>query len=513
MGTVSISGQEFKKLINGRSQELLGLVRYLSGCNSSDKILTRPLLGELLSRSMQLEELLDAYDARNNCQWCEFRSLIAAFKLFSDISYELLHIEHSLDAYRLLPIEEDFALATQKALLFTGDVVLRTVERMLSEAEKLEISIPVHFDCKQIYKEELPAGRLPHDCSARGRETASENVTLLATTFLNLAAESEQTCAAGSARPEKYTSFVSGSITEGNLRNLELRFHNMQSMYDTHVSGADVEKMDKNLAILRGHISVVFHLLRTATVFAHYYERHINIPICKIRSRQKPLVNPNELLAMMMKYSLNFISQYISCARRLCQDMLKRYAEVGSVEVPVPVYRGFHVRPATLISKLVLHYGSNVKMELGAEEYDASSSLELFRANEKINATKRHWLATEIADSKLVSKQAADENVGSIVRSIVLTLAEQGKLVLYEQPLEISETISQGEGTLLEQVNDAIAQLLAVGKVDITTDINVRFVGDKRVLADIKLLAENGYGEDSFGNNIALPEELDYLRR
>ncbi|MEJ2704569.1 MAG: hypothetical protein P8Z79_19215 [Sedimentisphaerales bacterium] len=43
--------------------------------------------------------------------------------------------------------------------------------------------------------------------------------------------------------------------------------------------------------------------------------------------------------------------------------------------------------------------------------------------------------------------------------------------------------------------------------------MEAKFIGDKRVLFDIKLLAESGYGEDNFGNNIPLPEKLSYLRR
>jgi hypothetical protein len=43
--------------------------------------------------------------------------------------------------------------------------------------------------------------------------------------------------------------------------------------------------------------------------------------------------------------------------------------------------------------------------------------------------------------------------------------------------------------------------------------LNITFVGDKRVLADIEILAHHGYGEDSFGNNIPLPKALAYLRR
>ena len=52
-----------------------------------------------------------------------------------------------------------------------------------------------------------------------------------------------------------------------------------------------------------------------------------------------------------------------------------------------------------------------------------------------------------------------------------------------------------------------------MGKIDVEYNITTTFVGDKRVLYDIQLLAESGYGEDKFGNNVSLPEKLGYLRR
>ncbi len=193
--------------------------------------------------------------------------------------------------------------------------------------------------------------------------------------------------------------------------------------------------------------------------------------------------------------------------------MLKRYAEVGRIEVPIPKYRGFHVRPSTLISKLVFHYGSKVQMLLAEEAYDAGSSLDLFRANEKINAQKRRWLAREIVRLGLVPERTESDDPTAVVRNVVLTLAGRSKLVMYEQPLELPDRVGGAEGTLLEKVISETGRLLAMGKIDIGTDLTVQFVGDKRVLADIQLLAEYGYGEDNFGNNIALPKKLAYLRR
>jgi hypothetical protein len=193
--------------------------------------------------------------------------------------------------------------------------------------------------------------------------------------------------------------------------------------------------------------------------------------------------------------------------------MLKRYVEVGEIEVPAPRYRGFHVRPCTLIAKLVLHYGSDIQMRLDDEVYDASAPLQLFRANEKINAQKRRWLAAEIVRLKLVDEGVRKDNISDVVRDVLGALAKQSKLILYEQSLQLPEEPARKEGTMLEKVTDEIGRLLALGKIDVDTELMVTFVGDKRVLADIKLLAESGYGEDKLGNNILLPEKLAYLRR
>jgi hypothetical protein len=513
--SVTITDKVFQKLITERARTLLGLARYLSRCKSNDKILMRPFLGQLLSQSLQIEELLDAYDAGNSCRWCSFRSLTAAMKLFSDVSYELLHIHHSLPAYRLLPIELDFVKSTEETLDFIGAILSRAGKQMIKRAEKLNLAIPQEGLREKSYTEDLPVGRLPHDCGTRRIETVSETVTLLATAFLNLAAESKDVRAASQAKPQEYASFVLDSVSEEKLRSLELRFHNLQSLYDTYVSGTEAEDLDTDLPILRGHISVVFHLLKTATAFAHYYERHVNKEPCNSPTRFEPLVKAEDLLMVLMNYSITSISLYIDCAENLCQRMLKRYAEVGQIEVSVPPYRGFHVRPSTLISKLVLHYGSEVRMKMEEEDYDASSPLELFRANEKVNAQKRRWLASEIIHLNIIREQekAGQSNIDPVVRSVVLTLAERGKLILYEQPLQLPEKPAGKECTLLEKVTDEMARLLAMGKIDVDANLTATFIGDKRVLADIKLLAESGYGEDNFGNNIPLPEKLVYLRR
>jgi hypothetical protein len=418
-----------------------------------------------------------------------------------------------MPTYRLLPVSKDFAAATEESLQFVRGVLFGAATEMVAKAQELNLSVPSDEDIGEQYAERRLIGHLPHDCRARRIESVAETVALLATAFLNLAADSEDVRAASRAKQEEYALCVAASLTEERLRSLEFHFHNLQSKYDTSVSGTEVELKDPDLPILRGHASVVFHLLKIATSFAHYYERHVNKGPCIAPPFSHRLISADALLALLMNYSITFIDLYVGGTVGVCQEMLKRYAEVGRIEVPIPKYRGFHVRPSTLVAKLVHHYGSSVQMLLGDGTYDAGMPLDLFRANEAINAQKRRWLAREIVQLELFPENASTEDVTSVVRSTILALAQKGKLIMYEQPLEIPEHAGSVEGTLLERVISETGRLLALGKIDIETDMTAQFIGDKRVLADIRLLAQYGYGEDNFGNNIALPDKLAYLRR
>lgn len=512
MSSVIIGHDDFAGLVAARAYKLLQLAHFLAATRSSPLTITRPLVADLLSQSIQIEELLDTYGARNNRKWSRFRSLTATIKLFADVSYHLLHIQHSLPAYRLLPIERDFAQATARALTFTHEVLIKAASWMIIQADRLNLSVPTATIAASDYVETLPPGRLPHDRPMRKTRSASETITHLATAYLNLAAESDLLYIVDQVTPAQYPSCFPDPLSEDSLQYLEFRFHSLQSLYDTHVSETEIEFLDTDLPVLRGHISIVYCLLETATQLVHYYERHLNTQTGDSSLRRKPVIPAKMLLTVLMEYSIAYAKHYLVQGRRFCHTMLKRYAEVGSIEVSVPTYRGFHVRPATLVAKIVRHYGSDIRMELDGQSYDASSPMDIFRANEKINAQKRRWLVSEIGRLALPKGELNDQQIRATVLDVVLRLAQQSKLIIYQQPLQLADECCP-DGILLEKVTAEIARLQATGQIDIKADLNIRFVGDQRVLSDLRLLALSGYGEDNFGNNITLPRELAYLRR
>lgn len=502
----------FGALTAARAQRLLRLTCQLSAPRPTPFPLTRPFIADMLSQAMQLEEFLDAYGARNNRQWSRFRLLTATLKLFADVVYKLLHIQHALPSYRLPPTEQDFATATAQSLEFTHEILVKAAYQITTQATRLNLTIPASEPDADQYLEPLPPGRLHRDRATRKVSSAAETVIYLSTAYLNLASESELLHIVDWVKPAQYSSCFPDPISEDNLRYLQFRFHSLQALYDTHVSETELESLDTDLPILRGHISIVFHLLEIATQLVHYYERHLNAKTGDSLLRRQPVISTRALLTLLMNYAIAYAGHYLREGRGFCHAMLRRYAEVGKIEVPVPSYRGFHVRPATLIARIAQHYGSHITMELDGQYYDANSPMDIFRANERINARKRRWLATEIGNLRLSLEEPNDHQVRAAVLDVVLKLAEQGKLIIYQQPLNLSDEFSQ-ESILLEKVTTEIARLLATGQIDIQTDLSIAFTGDKRVLSDLELLARSGYGEDSFGNNITLPKELAYLRR
>jgi hypothetical protein len=514
-GLPIVEDSEFRNMVNFRASSLLGAAGRLSAADPQDvesthAILTRPLLAALLSEASQLEELLDAYGALGNERWRAFRGLIAAVKLFARVHFSLVHLEHAAPQYRLLCDEEDLTADLLQARRFTGRVLQAASRRLMESAVSLGLtSRPV-----DICEENLPEGRLPQDCALRHVDSVAGTVTRLASAFLNLAQE-----AGPLASPARDGDRPGPSLpTENELRRLAEDFHSLQALYDTHVARTDAERADPELLSLRGHASVVYHLLEIGTDLTHYRERHV-LPAAPVNgqgrlfAQQPDCIEPALLEAVLRDCSLTLAARFVQAGRTLAQQLLRRYAEQGEITVPVPRYRGFHVRPSTLVARVAYHYGSPVSMTVDGETYDAASPLELFRANEQINANKRRWLAQEIGGLVDRTQDRLGDDLVRAVRSILMRLAEEAKVILYEQPLPTVEG-QLGEGQpVLSFIVDAVARLQALGKIDIVTTVTATFRGDRRVLGDLELLAANGYGEDAYGNNIALPDELSYLRR
>ncbi len=509
----TIDDKTFIASVRDDLQDLISISAGLKDYKSED--ICRPLLGRLNLEASRCEELLDAYGVQHNQHWSPLRIITAIIKSFSEIAYSLLHIQNAAPSYNLKQVDENFSEATKETI----SAIFQALINASGEISRLNSILGLNIDTIPIenyrFRENDFTGRVETNKIRQASEAPGKTAVYLATSFLNLAEESILLKIYKKLNEDEYESAIPEEVSEEKLRLLENKFHNLQSLYDTYLSGSDVALRDQNLPILRGHISAVYHLLECATVLIHYYERH-NQSLKDQELLSLP-IDEKSLLNHLMKYFIAFPEQYILVSQELCKEILKHYAEMGEIQVPIPNYRGFHVRPSTLIAKIVVHYGSDVTMILGNNEYNAAMPLELFRANEEINHVKRQSVAEHLVKHKLI---AQDINatydtplMKKILRIVFLDLLEKQKIMIYDNNFSFDDLTPLENETLGEFAKRGIALYLAMGKIDIVSDTKVIFRGDKRVLEDIQILAENGYGEDKFGNNIVLPPALSYLRR
>ena len=222
-----------------------------------------------------------------------------------------------------------------------------------------------------------------------------------------------------------------------------------------------------------------------------------------------------ELLDVLFTYLLSYARKYLESAQHLCRTMIKGYSEQREISVPIPNYRGFHVRPSALISTIVRHYGSSVTMILNDKEYNAGVSLDLFRANEEINALKRRYIGDvmrNMPEIRILTPLSFEE-LREKLQILFLNLMNKNEIILYDNKLAFNDIDPIENESVSDLACRYVKHYMSLSKIDVKSELKVTFRGDSRALLDLQVLAENGYGEDKYGNNIVLPPELSYLRR
>jgi len=475
----------------------------------------RHYLSHLHREATRLEEMLDHYGAQTNSIWFPYRESVAAAKLFSSVTYAIKHIKSALDHYNLMSIESDCKIRTDAVLASMTGALISISHNIINQATLCGIPAKSVVSTFKPCTDEKLIGRLAADRTVRHIANVGEFVVSLATKFLNLSEDRDVRAVLREPPTGEFAAYVPDPISEERLRIVESRFHNLQSLYDTYIFESDIEQQNTDLRYLRGHISAIYHLAETATNLAHYYIRHMS-PLRRATSEamQFPM-SANALLALLFEYPLYFSRLYLESAVQLCRKMIRSYSVQAEIEVPIPNYRGFHVRPSTLVAGVVAHYGSEVTMSLDKQQYNAALPLDLFRANEAINAVKRRHIADMLCQDPELNRpfEGSDEERVREIQLLLMRLMSEKRVVVYDSSLEVDDLDFSGDATLAESATHCIRHLVSVAKMDVISNIMVQFKGDSRALRDLEILAAHGYGEDELGNNVVLPEELAYLSR
>ncbi len=166
--------------------------------------------------------------------------------------------------------------------------------------------------------------------------------------------------------------------------------HNLQSSFDSYVVNTKSSPQNLKLEQLRSHFSIVYHILQVMGRLLHFYERHLYDTGFKdvykdISQFLSKLIHPDILLNKTVNFCLFYAWKFLSSGKKLASIILNENMEISVIEVGIPKDRGFHMRPSLLVSKIVQHYGGEVKLHVNNFIFDASSVLDMQWAGGKIN--------------------------------------------------------------------------------------------------------------------------------
>ena len=231
---------------------------------------------------------------------------------------------------------------------------------------------------------------LESDIDDKDKDQQKQHIVKIASEFLSIAGNFDQL---GFYEPydfQEIQTVVPEKINEVEIRRFEMVVHNLQSSFDTYVIHGGYQQEKQKLLDLRGHFSVVFHLLQMTGRLLHLYERHLHDMGYKstyqqVQKQLASIVNPETLLDRTINYGLYYACHFLNTGKKLARDILNENIERSSIKVGIPVALGFHSRPSLLVAKIVQHYGGQVELCVGEDRFDASSVLDIQWAGGKIH--------------------------------------------------------------------------------------------------------------------------------
>ncbi|MDX9785984.1 MAG: HPr family phosphocarrier protein [Desulfobacterales bacterium] len=381
-------GISFSEKVRIFSHDYLKCCRYIAAFTTPQHFFTKKLYSTLISSSQLLEDFLDFHGAKNSKDWFFYRELCAAVRHLGAAGYSQKHISNRLDFYFLSDTDE-FEREGAETLDFLTNTLMKMAPVILNEAKRLNIQLPTDDYKADDFPGVTTSEMLPYDIDDLDKESQKENIVYIASEFLNIARSFDQLGFYDPYDIQEIMSIIPDKVNEVKMRSFEMMVHNLQSQFDTYVIHGGYLFGNRKMKQLRGHFSVVFHLLQVIGRLLHFYERHLHDAGYKniykqVSDRLSELIDSQRLLDRTINYGLYYVCHFLTTGKELAREILNENIEKGSITVGIPQKLGFHSRPSLLVAKIVQHYGGHVELCIDKDRFDASSVLDIQWAGGKI---------------------------------------------------------------------------------------------------------------------------------
>jgi len=371
-----IREEDFQLLLEARAGRFFQILNLLR--SRPDFEFNKKLLWRIREEAHSLETFLDDFGARNNKTYSYFTEAVSSVRNFA---WALFELHHLLRRYRRYVVLDDQEQA-ERFLEDTRGVERRCREnlvRLMADAERdardfLRLSLPENAQDERLLSDPLPAILLPQNVDEGEILDEAAKVGEIATKFLRALEKWKAFRFRPLSETAELRRFVLTRYDEEIARKAEGIIHNLQAKYDTYIKGTTIEGEVRELPLLRGHISMALHLFGVAQHLVHFYERHENdVRFEMTKQAIAAVVTKHDILDICVNYALRHAGDYLERAEPVARDLVKRY--VRECEKTFRLREGIqlHARPATLIVRIVNHFGTPVQMIVDGQSCDARS--------------------------------------------------------------------------------------------------------------------------------------------
>jgi len=377
---------KFADNINQFSFDFIQIFYHIKQSHPSNDIFTKKLYSRIISSAHLLEDFLDFHGAKNNKNWFYFRELTATVRHLGLAGYSQKHIANRIQFY-LLENTDQFVKDCDLTHYFFTNTFRKVGEAICEESNRLNLMSPGKIEF-ELFPRMSTGDFLDYDMdedyelSEEEYKQQKKNYVKLSSEFLKLARTFDKYTFNKVYSFSQLKELVPETINEVEIRKTRMVVHNLQSYFDSYVILGHNKEQDNQLKQLRGHVSVILHLLQIMGRLLHFYERHIHDigsreTYKKVREQLKSLVDPKELLDRAINFGLYYVCFFLTSGKSVAQDILNQNIERSSITVPVPKENGFHLRPSLLVAKIVEYYAGKVELCVANKRFDACSVLEL----------------------------------------------------------------------------------------------------------------------------------------
>ncbi|MBN2467183.1 MAG: HPr family phosphocarrier protein [Deltaproteobacteria bacterium] len=378
-----ISEEAFLRLVHNATVDVLRISQCLAGEQVDPKLLTKRLFYVISVTARELEDFLDDHGAKNNRDWYFFRELVATARTFGFVAFLVEHIETRYLSFQDKKSYKSYFERTKSIRQYYNQLLIQIFTLIQNEAQRLNISFPPQ-GLSEHYYYDIPSNKiLPPNLNEEEDKNEKESIIKICSQFINITQEFDDLECDRRYPPQQLSKMIPAKVNEEKIRRFELFMHNLESVYDTYVKDTSLEAQDPGFNKLRTQISIILHLLEIARALAHFYERHE-----KINTLLEQAVPGNSVPNCVVNWALYHTDRMMRSSKLLAEELLRHYAAMDSIQLPVPKNLGFHLRPSTLVAKVVNHYGSDAYLIVGNDKFDAKSVLSITWAGGKIAREK-----------------------------------------------------------------------------------------------------------------------------